>query len=159
MIQRIQSVYLFVSIVVLFVASFTSSFFYYITDVAIVNYAGLGITKTTHDHLHVIENQFLPICIVTIALAVLGIVVLFSFKNLKKQLRLAQLFWGLYLMIIIGFVCWYYLVDESSLGGKVIQSNYGISFFLLIIGLGCAQLAFLGIKKDKKKIESLDRLR
>lgn len=159
MIQRIQTLYLFGTIATLAIASFWDYFFYYVTDEAIFRFNAFGISKYTLDGGELIEQTSIPLYIVTLAFVVFSVFVIFSYKQLSNQLKYAKLLWGLYIAFLIGIIVWYYLFAPNQINGEVVQHSYSSAFFVLVIGLGLTHLAFLGIRKDKKTIDSLNRLR
>lgn len=159
MIQRVQSLYLLGAITMLVIASFWGDFFDYITDEAFFRFNAFGISKYTLDGKELIEQTSLPVYSVTLLLALFGLFVLFSYKKLNKQFAYSKLLWGLYLLVLVGIVVWNYFIAPGQVTGKVIQSNYSYSFYLLVIGLPLAHLAHMEIRKDKKTIDSLNRLR
>ncbi|MCO5258950.1 MAG: DUF4293 domain-containing protein [Crocinitomicaceae bacterium] len=159
MIQRIQTVYLLGAIGMLVLASFVGDLFYYVTDEAIFNFNGFGISKLSLDNKELITYATMPFCVITLVLAAFALFVMLSYKKLNKQFAYSKILWGLYLLTIIGVVVWNYLIAPNQLSGKVIQNNYGSAFYFLVIGLPLVHLAFMGIGKDKKTIDSLNRLR
>ncbi len=159
MIQRVQSLYLLGAITMLVIVSFWGDFFDYMTDEAFFRFNAFGISKYTLDGKELIEQTSLPVYSVTLLLALFALFVLFSYKKLNKQFAYSKLLWGLYLLVLVGIVVWNYFIAPGQVTGKVIQSNYSHSFYLLVIGLPLAHLAHMGIRKDKKTIDSLNRLR
>lgn len=159
MIQRIQSLYLLGAIIILAIVCFYGSFFTFVTDVAIYEFTAKGITAYTHDKVNVIKTESLPLYVYGITLIALAIIVLFSFKKLDRQAKLARILWGIYLLSVIGIVLWSSFFAQNQVEGKVMQSNYGAAFFILVIGIAFVHLAFMGIRKDKATIDSLNRLR
>lgn len=141
------------------IAGFWGDFFDYITDEAVFRFSAFGVSKYTLDGKELIEQTSIPLYIITLALALFALLVMFSYKKLDKQLAYSKLLWGLYLLLLIGVVLWNYLIAPGQVKGGVIQNNYSSSFFVLVIGLGLTHLAFLGIRKDKRTIDSLNRLR
>lgn len=159
MIQRIQSLFLFGAIVILAIVSFSGSFFTVITDTAINEFTAFGISSYTHDKQHLIEQQNLPVYIFTLTLLVFAGWVLFSYKKLGQQLKMARILWGVYLLTVIAVVVWNSFLAKNQVKGEVTQSNYGSAFYFLVIGIAFVHLAFMGIRKDKSTIDSLNRLR
>jgi hypothetical protein len=81
-----------------------------------------------------------------------------SYKNLKRQLKWARSCTFLYAVFVLASIVFYY-----AGGGFFIEGEYalelGLGYALLIAGFPFCFLAQLGIKKDKKLLDSLDRLR
>ena len=90
----------------------------------------------------------------TLALLVMiSIIILFSFKNRKNQIKL------LYFLILIQLII---LTSISFLAFKkanaiVFLLNY--QTFLYLLGFGLLLLSIRGIKKDQNLIDSIDRIR
>lgn len=158
MIQRIQTLYLIGAITMLVLASFTGELFNYVTDEAVFSFTGFGIEKSLAKDT-VVETTSLPILVAFLAVAALAVVVMLSYKKINKQFALAKLLWGMYLLVLIGVVVWNYALAPSQIIGKVLSNNYGAAFYFLVIGLPFTHLAFMGIGKDKKTLDSLNRLR
>lgn len=79
-----------------------------------------------------------------------------SYKNLKKQFRLARI---VALIYLVGLVA---LLLAGSLGLLVkgaVAIQLGLGYYICVVGLPFSYFAFKGIKKDKDLLESLDRLR
>lgn len=159
MLQRIQTIYLFVVITMLIIASFFGSFFEYVTDEALYEFNGSGIFKLTLDGKTIIEQTTIPIFILTLAIALFASYVMFSYKRLGFQLKLSRILAIVYILLVIGIVVWYYLISPNQVNGNVVSSSYSMAFFVIAIGLPFTEFAFSNIRKDKKKIDSLNRLR
>lgn len=159
MIQRIQTVYLLVAIIMLSIASFWGNFFDIITDEAIFHFNAFGISKYTLDGKELISQTSIPLFVITLALALFALFVMLSYKKLNKQFKYSRLLWGLYLLLLAGIAAWFYLIAPGQTSGEVIQSNYSSAFYILVIGLPFTHLAYAGIRKDKRTIDSLNRLR
>ncbi len=80
------------------------------------------------------------------------------YKNLKRQLTLVRLTTLLYFIAIValGFI---YFLGNYFTGEEELQTSYSFGFYLFIAGFILVLLASAGIKKDKKLIESVDRIR
>ena len=139
MIQRLQSVFLFLSSGALagsFALPFASS-----DDKTSHAYFADGIFNI-HDN-----TVLMALIIGTI---VLGLVTIFLFNNRKLQLNLCLLDFGL-----IGAVIGMLIVPFIT--SKAISPAIGIG--CPILGLVFAILAFVYIRKDDKLVKSMDRLR
>lgn len=159
MIQRIQSIFLLVVISVLTIVSFWGNLFEIVTDEARFDFNGFGISKYTLDGKELISQTSIPVFVISLALALFALFILFSYKKLNTQFRYAKLLWGFYLLTLIGVAVWFYLIAPGQTNGKIIHSNYSAAFYILVIGLPFTYLAYAGIRKDKKTIDSLNRLR
>lgn len=159
MIQRIQTVHLLVVTILLAIVSFWGNLFEIVTDEARFNFSASGISKYTLDGKELITHTSIPLFIITLALALFALLILFSYKKLNTQFKYARLLWGLYLLALIGVVAWFYLIAPGQTSGEAVHSNYSAAFYILVIGLPFTHLAYAGIRKDKKTIDSLNRLR
>lgn len=147
MIQRIQTVYLLM-IVLLIVQTFFFPFVSFFNETDTISFTALQFNT---------GEYILPLAIL------MGIILLFSFssiflfKNRLLQIRLT--FFTLLLLIgsiiLIGYLVWQ-LNDEKL-------SSYNIKYnFTCIYPLICsilASLAIRGMKKDEALIRSVDRIR
>lgn len=159
MIQRIQSLFLVGTIVILIVVAFWLSLFDFITSDAIYRFDGNGISKSSRVNQELLNQVDIPIYGILILLAGLGTLALFSFKNLDKQLRYTKLLWGFYIIVIFGTVVWRYFFATNQIEGEIIHHQFSYGFYLLVIGLPFIQLAIVNISKDMKKIDSINRIR
>lgn len=157
MIQRIQSIFLLSTIVLLIILSFGTpllSFqsldFNYILSATSLKKVNLDGT--------VIKSDSIPFYFVSLALIVLAFFSMILYKNLKRQLTLVRLTTLLYFiaMVALGFI---YFLGKYFTGEEVLQTSYSFGFYLFIAGFILLLLASAGIKKDKKLIESVDRIR
>lgn len=159
MLQRVQTLFLLGVIIILAVVSFSGDFFTYITDEALYKFSADGITVKTLDNKEVMDTISIPLYIVGIALALFALYVMFGYKNLSRQLASSKILWGLYFVLLLGVVSWNFFIASGQVEGEVLSSNFGRNFYLLVIGLPFAHLTMVNIGKDKKKIDSLNRLR
>lgn len=136
MIQRIQTLYLFLSAIIMGGLSFL--FYLWInTDgtkiYALDNYLYLGLFLGS---------------------ALLSLVTIFSYKNRKFQFVLGRL------NIILNFILLGVFVYQSlNLSGETNVSEKGIGMLLPIFSIVCLALANKAIKKDEDLVKSVDRLR
>ncbi|SEN35889.1 protein of unknown function [bacterium A37T11] len=157
MIQRIQSIWLFLAAVV-FLGLFLFPYLQY-SDTA-----GLGHALKITGEYQAIAGQavqkksFIFQTIITVIIGILPLYTIFLFKNRKKQ----RLFVFLTITLIILFGVWLYTTIQSTLevsGQNLSANNIGIGFFLLPISTICLVLALNGIQKDERLIQSANRLR
>ena len=133
MIQRIQSLYLFIYLI-------NKCFSIYISS----------IDKSL---LHIIIYKIDLFTSVTIFLIILSAITLFSFKNRKTQIKLSYLLITIQLIVLLFLTILAYIADNSI---KFLQ-NY--QTFIYLIGLVLLLLSLKGIKKDQNLIDSIDRIR
>ena len=145
MIQRIQTVYLIIAIVLVALP---------LSGLEILSYTikDQDVSKSVYS-FHLLEkNEQEPsyYYLVNIVLSLFGFYTIMSYKNLKKQLMLSRVFIGLIL-----FACSMPLI--LAIGRS--NLNPGLGFYLFLSSLIFVFLAIRGINKDKKLLDSLNRLR
>jgi len=159
MLQRIQTIYLLIASTLLSITSFKKNFFEFITDSMRVYIHGMGIDSYTLDGQELMESVHLPFGITTAILALFTVFTLFSYKKISRQLRYIRILWLTYLLVLLSIIVSFHFVVPTVLPQTIIHSNYATAFYLLIIGFAFIHLAYLGIRKDKRTIDSLNRLR
>lgn len=136
MIQRIQSLYIVVAILLNGVLSF---------------YLPLWITS---DNVEIYALSQ-PVAISLFLLSVLiSLITLFSFKKRKRQFVLGRINIILNFVLVGVFAYW-----TLSLPGEMDISEKGIGMLLPIISIVFIALANKAIKKDEDLVKSVDRLR
>ena len=157
MLQRIQTLYLLISIICLSVIQFGGDIFYLIGEkMYVLNAYGI-IDKMPGAEVKMVKN--IPIFLAIVLLVVLLVVSIFSFKNLKKQLKLVKLTGVIYLLLILtlGFIA---LTNRELIDQKTpLDYKLSTGFYFLVMGFPGVLLAIQGIKKDLNLLDSLNRLR
>lgn len=158
MIQRIQTVYLSIAIVLLSIASIGPALFSYLTETSRFVFTAYSITEYSVESGEVLATRFFPLVIGTILLTLLCFATLMSYKNLKRQFKLGRMTFYLYFLMLI------VVVLITGFGDRIIEAEkatreLGLAFMLFVAGFPFTFLANTGIKRDKKLLESLDRLR
>ena len=152
MIQRVQSIYIILSVAVVFISSFFSF--------AELDFNGQTLELGAFGWN--LENQQLPKELgnypyfIGYFLSIsLGILMLFKFKNRKAQLSLGK---ANYFVLLITLI--YMFLSVSSLTiNEISEPIYNVGLYLLVSAIPFVFLANRGIKNDEKLIKSLDRLR
>lgn len=157
MIQRIQSIYLLVSIVLTILFAFLT-FANFDVNGSMYYMKVMGLYyQDTSDVLFEAPNMTLSAVVFFSML--LTISAIFNFKKRTIQIRLVTL------SIIAHFasvgLVFFALstLPEGILEGTLPQVNYTFASFLPIASVVFLVLALRGIKKDEKLIKSLDRIR
>jgi hypothetical protein len=99
-------------------------------------------------------NSFLPLFTSTIIIALIAFINIFIFKNRAIQKRIAIVV----IILIAGLSFWVSQVALKIPGGTA-GASFGIGAFLPILAIIWCFLAIRGIKKDESLIRSADRLR
>lgn len=158
MIQRIQTAYLGVSIILLSIVTFGTSLFSFIGETSRYTFSSYGITEYALENGALIDQKSYPFYLGTIALALLCFICLMSYKNLLRQFKLGRTVFFLYFLMVVSVVLLSLygdaFIDEESKGREM-----GLGFLLFVAGFPFVFLANTGIKRDKNLIASLDRLR
>jgi hypothetical protein len=129
MIQRIQTIFMLLSIL--------GSFFLFLTS---------------EDTIFLGTNLFVRVS--SILLIPLGGYSVFSFKNRKRQLLLNNISIGINALLIALLMFWL-----LNLSGGINFPEKGIEPIFPLISIVCLVLANIYIKKDERLVKSVDRLR
>ncbi|TZF81174.1 DUF4293 family protein [Pedobacter sp. BS3] len=155
MIQRIQSIWLILASLSLF-CLFLFPF------IQFVDIDGLAKTvRITGLYQHTGQEdiklqEFIPLTIVTVIIALVPLVILGSFRNRKKQLTLSYIT----IVLILAYSFWLVQTAKAYLNGLQLQlQNYGIGVILPSLSILFIILAIRGIRHDEKLVKSADRLR
>lgn len=137
MIQRIQSIWLLLAAVCVFLTLTLSTYF--------------GTNKDLIPSSFLNGLDTLPLIFATLATGIVALISIFLYKNRKQQLRFTLV--GLVLQLILMFL--YYREIETYVG----KGNFSISAVLHIAVLLFFILAAQGIRSDDKLIRDSNRLR
>lgn len=191
MIQRIQSVYLLITFIALVLLSIGKDIFTHEISqkdqfewVTHANGCGLqsditlqkGVTPQQITVLRASSNLpslsagntvnsnsiiSFPFYSIPILLALFTLVVLFGFKNLKRQFQLSRiLFIGTFLLAVMGgFMYAFTLHTVPSLSHSNDAMTFEIGSYCLVAALIFSFMAMRSIGKDLKLIKSVDRIR
>ena len=158
MIQRIQTIYLLIAITAISIVLFGNNVLVYFIGATIERYdlTLFGIVDQEQMPLQSVFN--FPLYIIALILIPLMVFSVFSYKNLKRQSLLISISIGLYSLLMFAILIIYFFSDIQSDSIKL-NSIIGAGFYILGIGLPFLFLANNGVKRDKKLIDSLNRLR
>ena len=155
MIQRIQSIWLFFATACIFGL-------FLFPYIQVLNPDGsASLIKVTGVYQGIAGQQvqtepFLALTIATVVLALVPFVIIFMFKDRKKQVMLSYLA----IVLVIGFSFWLVQTAKGVIGSVELGAeNYGIGSMLPSIAIIFIILAIRGMKKDGRLIKSADRLR
>lgn len=156
MIQRIQTLYFFVALLLV-----CSIFFGF--DIFSVKLDELGTRTFDISAFHISEsgnafqNSTLWIYGAVAALAL--IITIGTFKNREKQITLAKM--SILIVLLIGG--WFMVMGYQFLNKSEFPKNHGvipgIGFYLFVSSIIFIVLGLRGVQKDKKLIDSVDRIR
>ena len=155
MLQRIQSVWLFLSSVSLF-ALFLFPY------IQVLNADGSGKAVKISGIYENIGGQvvqtapFTLLTIITVIIALIPMVTIFFYRNRKRQIAMCYLA----IVLILGYSFWLVQVAKDTVGETSLAlENYGLGVILPSLGILFIILALRGIRRDEKLIKSADRLR
>ncbi|MDM1049557.1 DUF4293 domain-containing protein [Sphingobacterium hotanense] len=157
MIQRIQTVWLLLSSLVLF-ALFLFPYVSYIDLVGLGKNIYVSGVYSSVNNVATKESSFLLMTIATVVLALIPLFIIFKYKNRKTQLSLILV----QVILICLFAIWMFISANNILtliNQSIGANNIGIGFFLLPVSILFLGLAIRGIRNDNKLIKSADRLR
>lgn len=156
--QRVQTLYLGIAIILLGIVTSGITLFSFVGESSRYTVNAFGITTSDLETGENLEHQMMPMMVGTIALALLCFLCIMSYKNLKRQFKLGRTIFMLYFASIVGILLLSFfgenLIDEGEM-----KRELGVGFYLFIAGFPFTFLANVGIKKDKRLLDSLDRLR
>ena len=153
MIQRIQSVYLFFASLALY-----ALFLFPIVNVLSAFGAKKVMVTGVYESISGQVVQTAPFSLLTIATAILGlipIVLIFLYKNRKKQATLVYL----NAFLVIGYSFWMAQTVKSVADKTLEISDYSIGAGLTSVSILFLIWAAKGILRDEKLVKSADRLR
>lgn len=160
MIQRIQTVY-FILVMVLLTSLLSGvEIFGFPTAKNYFSYSVYGIQSFKSElnaPLGKAENiQESILFYFVIAYILFVYLALMSYKNLKRQYMLTRL---ALLIYFVGLVSLLLLAMLGLLVKGAVGIQLGVGYYISVVGLPLIYFAFKGVKKDKELLESLDRLR
>jgi uncharacterized paraquat-inducible protein A len=157
MIQRIQTVYLAIGLVFLTIISFGVSIFNFKAGGMVfrLNVMGVQQMNETGENTNLLS---LPFYLGSILLMVVCFSALILFKNLKTQLAVARFAAMLYFVVLV-FACFGAFLGKYFTNQDNSKLSIGLGFYLLVLGFPLILLAVKSINKDKKLIDSVNRLR
>lgn len=140
MLQRIQTVYLFISFIATGILPFVFP---------------LWVTKAGWNYYFKEDLAFIFLFVATTTLAVISI---FSYKKRKNQFVMGRLNIILNLILLGLFIIRLFNLSGETDPGKVV-SEKGIGVILPIVSIVFLSLANKAVKKDEDLVKSVDRLR
>lgn len=156
--QRVQTVYLGITIILLGIVSAGVTLLSFVGESNKYVINSFGITTQNAQTGEAIEHEMMPMMVGTIALALLCFVCIMSYKNLNRQFKLGRTIFLLYFVSVVGVILLSFL-GEGMIEESDVKRELGIGFYLFVAGLPFSFLANVGIKRDKRTLDSLNRLR
>lgn len=154
MLQRIQTYYLGIIIIIQIIAISGMDFITYKTISHTHHLNAWGLVKESGDD---VKNSIVPVFIGFILIALLAFLCIRSYKNLDRQLKLGRTLFYIYLLFAIG-VYFVAIFADGFIVGQIESREMGLAYWVFICGLPFSFLANTGIKRDKRLLDSLKRL-
>lgn len=154
MIQRIQSLYLFLALILVGMIFFFPLAHIVLPDNGIIYFTFKGLDINEMNVSMDATTSYPLIILLSIILLVL-LITLFFYKNRLKQMRLCV--FNIVLMLGLVFLMWFYSYYFSKTLNATIYYKYPFIFPFIAIVL--VFLAAKGIKNDEELVRSADRLR
>lgn len=155
MLQRIQSIYLFLVFVfallffVLPIAQFSS-------DTADLSFRLMQF-RSFFDQVELSANwQLLVLIIVWATILILTVIITFQFRNRMLQVKLGKLNILLHVFLIM---LTFFFLDSLRNQIDVVAFNYGAGVIFPVVSLLFILMAIKAIKKDEELVRSADRFR
>jgi len=155
MIQRIQSIYLFLAIVAAALMFFFPLAEFY-GDSNFVLYVYKMNFFDPDPSIGLSPYFLMPLMGTILLIVLLSLITIFSFKNRKRQLLLTKISMGLTMVLLAGYFFGYIGLLEESVGNP---PKYQFASFMPVLVFVFMFLANRSIQKDEKLIKSMDRLR
>ncbi len=160
MIQRIQTVYfLLVVIILVYFSAGAPMVSFEGNDISYLLRSNQLVTQTIGDALADTTPKYFFIGSIVLVLWTLFVVI--SFRNLAKQLSFARIGSFLYLVFLLIIILTYFIGNSLTENPTVLEhkAHFELGTYLLALGYLFYLLGIYGIKKDKKLIDSVDRIR
>lgn len=155
MIQRVQSIWLFLASLSLVLMLFLPLVIKEANSVENSIYtSGLFQKSAGQSGSGIKAEAFLPLLITNIAVAVICLVNIFNFRKRSLQKRMAVV--SIVIIIAFGFWCSIY---AKKLPGGIDGAAFGFGAYLPALAILFCILAIFGINKDERLIRSAERLR
>ncbi|ASS49105.1 MAG: hypothetical protein A3D31_04755 [Candidatus Fluviicola riflensis] len=159
MIQRIQTIFYLVALLIVALPLLGMEIFSFSNEDVTYHFTLFGNTRELFaTNPLVLDMIQLPLFWGNVILIVLLLFTIILYKNLRLQLRLGRFVLMFYLVFIIGlFVAIYF--NYTLLKITDVNVNIGSVLYLMIAGIPFVWLGNRGVNKDRKLLNSMDRLR
>ncbi len=157
MLQRIQSLYWLGAIICLSFLNFGVSLLNFNGKDFHFEFSMFGWKKMDASNKIIGKND-MYFYIATILIFAFIVQAIFSFKSLKRQMKLANLIIYLHALVIL-FLVSLFVFGKQMFGLEYETTEVSFGFYALFLSLIFSFLASQGVKKDKKLLDSVDRIR
>jgi len=160
MIQRIQSIYYILAMICLSLLLSGMEIFRFVGSKTYYVFSAFGLesgnVNDPQGNLQPLSK--IPFFLTLISFILFIFIALMGYKNLTRQFKLARTIFFIYLLLIVSLVI-FAIMGGGLLSADETKRELGLGFFLFVLGFPFCFLAQLGIKRDKKLLDSLNRLR
>ena len=155
MLQRIQTIWLFLATAAIF-CLFLFPFIQFIdADGTAKVLKATGVYQSLNGQV-VQTKPFLALTIATVILGLVPFAIIFFYRNRKKQITICYIT----ILLILAYSFWFVQISKQEIGGITLDfQNYGLGVILPSLAILFVILALRGIRNDEKLIKSADRLR
>ena len=160
MIQRIQSIYYILAMICLSLLLSGMEIFRFVGSKTYYVFSAFGLESgninNPQGNLQPLSKM--PFFLTLISFILFIFIALMGYKNLTRQFKLARTIFFIYLLLIVSLVI-FAIMGGGMLSADETKRELDLGFFLFVLGFPFCFLAQLGIKRDKKLLDSLNRLR
>jgi hypothetical protein len=157
MIQRLQSLYLLTSIILLSSLLSGVNLFHINSNEKLGELNVYGLVFNCKEQACVSQTIFQPFFVIPLVLIVVQLITLVKFKKLRIQLKWAQ--YNFLIYVLLGLISLIFWLVGADLMPQLALVTPGTGIFLFLTGIPFSFLAVKAIKKDKALIDSSDRIR
>lgn len=160
MIQRVQTLYYAITMILLAILLSGIELFRFVGEKTIYVFSVYGIQtgKVGEKNGSLEAASSIPFFITIISFILFIFITLMGYKNLNRQFRLARGIFFIYFILLIAVIV-FAVIGGGTLTDEPTKRELGFGFLLFVLGFPFSFLAQLGIKRDKKLLDSLNRLR
>ena len=160
MIQRVQTLYYAITMILLAILLSGIELFRFVGEKTIYVFSvyGIQIGKVGEKNGSLEAASSIPFFITIISFILFIFITLMGYKNLNRQFRLARGIFFIYFILLIAVIV-FAVIGGGTLTDEPTKRELGFGFLLFVLGFPFSFLAQLGIKRDKKLLDSLNRLR
>ena len=160
MIQRIQSIYYILAMICLSLLLSGMEIFRFVGSKTYYVFSAFGLesgnVNDPQGNLQPLSKM--PFFLTLISFILFIFIALMGYKNLTRQFKLARTIFFIYLLLIVSLVI-FAIMGGGMLSADETKRELFLCFFFFVLGFPFGFLAQLGNKRDKKLLDSLNRLR
>ena len=155
MIQRIQSIYLAIVLILILTMLFTPLAKFSDNSGILYQLLYKGVVKFTSSGWIFVENSIIT-TILILVIIILTVTSIFFYRNRIKQIKAC---WALIIVLLLLTGHLYFIYSSVKLHFSIIKSNLSLASVFPIISIILIYLAIKAIRKDERLVKSIDRIR